>query len=525
MKKGTKMLAVLLVFALPFILWAFTKKDELKPDLTTIHIKRGMISGVSNNAGDVTAFKGIPYADPPVGDLRWKAPQPVKSWQGVKKCDQFGPSPMQPKPIPFAVYTSEFLIPEAPISEDCLYLNVWTNAKQQNDKKPVLVWIYGGGFMSGGTACPIYDGEALAKKDVIFVSVNYRVGAFGFLAHPELSKESGGKGSGNYGLLDQIAALQWVKENIASFGGDPDNVTIAGQSAGSMSVNCLVISPLAKGLFKRAIAESGSFFWKGGDISIPTLLAAEASGKDITDKAEIHTIAEMRKMSSEDVLKKVRGRFTPVVDAYVLTAAPADSYARNKQNHVPLLIGWNGDESFDPGNRKKEIYVQQAQKTYGDKAAEFLKYFPGETDEQASKSEMELGLYNTFALSQYTWAITQSQFDDSPVYLYNFNRKVPASGDFVKYGAFHTGEVAYVFNNLKFLNNRPFTETDNALAELMSNYWVNFIKTGNPNGSSVPEWPKFDINKNLVKVFDATSQTREVPSKDKLNFMLSTVVK
>lgn len=525
MKKGTKMLAFVLVFALPFILWAFTIKDELIQSLTTIHIKSGMISGVSNNAGDVTAFKGIPFAAPPVGDLRWKAPQPVKSWQGVKKCDQFGPSPMQPKPIPFAVYTSEFLIPEAPISEDCLYLNVWTNAKKISEKKPVLVWIYGGGFISGGTACPIYDGEAIAKKDVIFVSVNYRVGVFGFLAHPELSKESGGKGSGNYGLLDQIAALQWVKENIASFGGDPDNVTIAGQSAGSMGVNCLVVSPLAKGLFKGAIAESGSYFWKNGNNKVPTLSIAEASGKAIIEKAGLQTLADMRKMNADELLKKASARFSPVVDGTVLQATPEDTYAQNKQNHVPLLVGWNGDESFDPANRKKEVYLQQVQQQYGEKTAAFLKYFPGETDEQASRSEFELGKYHSFAITQYKWAIIQSKWDNSPVYLYNFNRKVPATGEFVKYGAFHTGEVAYVFNNLKFLKNRPFTETDNALAELMSNYWVNFVKTGNPNGSSVPEWPKFDSNKNLVKVFDANSQTQEVLDKTKLDFMLSTEVK
>ncbi len=518
MKKSAKLIPYILVLFSPFLFVAFTNKGKVISALTTISIKSGMIAGVSNSTGDVTAFKGIPYAAPPIGDLRWKAPQPVNSWQGVKKCDSFGPSPMQPKPTPFAVYTSEFLIPEAPISEDCLYLNVWTNAKQQTDKKPVLVWIYGGGFMSGGTACPIYDGEALAKKDVIFVSVNYRVGAFGFLAHPELSKENGGKGSGNYGLLDQIAALQWVKENIVAFGGDPDNVTIAGQSAGSMSVNCLVISPLAKGLFKRAIAESGSFFWR----PMGKLSAAEESAKNTALKAGLNSLADMRKMTSEEVMKNLPGRYNPVVDAYVLPASPTDIFAQNKQNHVPLLIGWNGDESFDPGNLKKEVYLQQAQQTYGAKTQEFLKYFPGETDEQASKSEIELGLYNTFAITQYKWAITQSRFDDSPVYLYNFNRKVPATGDFIKYGAFHTGEVAYVMNNLKFLNNRPFTETDNALAELMSSYWVNFIKTGNPNGSSVPEWPRFDNNKNLVKVFDASSQTREVPNKDKLDFMLST---
>ncbi|MDP9047401.1 MAG: carboxylesterase family protein, partial [Bacteroidota bacterium] len=220
-------------------------------------VEGGQVSGIKSKLSDVVSFKGIPFVAPPVGEFRWKAPQPVIPWKGVKNCDAFGPSPMQAKPVPFMVYTKEFLIPEQPISEDCLYLNVWTRPRTAS-KKPVFVWIYGGGFSSGGTAVPIYDGEAMAKRGIIFVSVNYRVGIFGFMAHPGLTKESPDNSSGNYGLLDQIAALRWVKKNISAFGGDPNNVTIAGQSAGSMSVNCLVASPVAKGLFNKAIAESGS---------------------------------------------------------------------------------------------------------------------------------------------------------------------------------------------------------------------------------------------------------------------------
>ncbi|HRH60881.1 MAG TPA: carboxylesterase family protein, partial [Chitinophagaceae bacterium] len=220
----------------------------------------GLISGIINDDATVRIYKGIPFAAPPVGELRWKAPQPLQSWSGVKKCDAFSASPMQNKPTPFMMYTPEFLIPEQPISEDCLYLNVWTAAKSSKEKRPVIVWIYGGGFVSGGSACAIYDGENLAKKGVVFVSINYRVGVFGFLAHPELTKESNGKGSGNFAFLDQIAALQWVKKNIEAFGGDPNRVTIAGQSAGSFSVNALMASPVAKGLFQRAIGESGAMF-------------------------------------------------------------------------------------------------------------------------------------------------------------------------------------------------------------------------------------------------------------------------
>src|SRR5579863_6920032 len=262
MKKQTRILLDVLLLSTPVFLYSFITKSNIAPALSEAKTDAGMVSGIKNSTGDVTAFKGIPFAAPPVGDLRWKAPQPVQHWDGIKKCDSFGPSPMQLKPFPFIVYTSEFLIPENPIGEDCLYLNVWTGAKSKAEKRPVFVWIYGGGFSSGGSACPIYDGEALAKKGIIFVSINYRVGVFGFFAHPELTKESPDKASGNYGLLDQIAALKWVKKNIAAFGGDPDKVTIAGQSAGSMSVNALVASPLTKGLFKRAIAESGSFLVK-----------------------------------------------------------------------------------------------------------------------------------------------------------------------------------------------------------------------------------------------------------------------
>ncbi|GAB3529593.1 hypothetical protein GCM10027443_09200 [Pontibacter brevis] len=228
----------------------------LRPVPGVITTQAGKVSGVRNLSGDVVSFRGIPFAAPPVGDLRWKAPQPVKPWAGVRKADAFGPSPMQAEPAPFSMWSEEFLIPKEPISEDCLYLNVWTGARSGKEKRPVLVWIYGGGFNSGGSAVPIYDGEAMAQKGIVFVSTNYRVGPFGFFAHPELTKESGKGASGNYGLMDQIAALQWVQQNIAAFGGDPANVTIAGQSAGAMSVHALVASPLAKGLSLKQLPKA-----------------------------------------------------------------------------------------------------------------------------------------------------------------------------------------------------------------------------------------------------------------------------
>lgn len=524
MKKLTRISLGVLLLAAPFILYSFIIETGKITSLSVAKTDAGTVSGVKNSTGDVTSFKGIPFAAPPVGDLRWKAPQPAKHWNGVKKCDAFGPSPMQAKPVPFMVYTSEFLIPEKPISEDCLYLNVWTGAKTKAEKRPVFVWIYGGGFGSGGSACPIYDGEALAKKGIIFVSINYRVGVFGFFAHPELTKESPDKASGNYGLLDQIAALKWVRKNIAAFGGDPANVTIAGQSAGSMSVNALVASPLTKGLIKRAIAESGSFLVKNPLIAATTLLSAEAAGEKTAEKAGAKSLADLRAMSAEDAMKKLQGRYGPIVDGYVLPESIPDIFAHNKQNHVAVIAGWNGDE-FGSGPVKKENFIKQAQQQYGSDAETFLKYFPAETDEQATASQGLVTRDMTFAISGYKWANIQSQYADAPIYVYNFDRKVPGNGEFAKYGAFHTGEVCYVMNNLKFLNNRPFGQTDFALANLMSDYWVNFVKTGNPNGKGLPEWPKYNTTDNLVKVFDAKSTTERLPGKEALDFLLSKVEK
>ncbi|HEY4327062.1 MAG TPA: carboxylesterase family protein [Mucilaginibacter sp.] len=484
----------------------------------TVHIETGLVSGVKNASGDVVSFKGIPFAAPPIGDLRWKAPQPAKAWQGVKKCDAFGPSPMQAKPVPFMVYTSEFLIPETPISEDCLYLNIWTNAKKA-EKKPVFVWIYGGGFTSGGAGVPIYDGEAMAKKGIIFVSINYRVGVFGFMAHPELTKESPDHASGNYGLLDQLAALKWIRKNIAAFGGDPGNVTIAGQSAGSMSVNCLVASPLAKGLFNKAIAESGSLVVANSAIPANNLQNAEEQGLKLGESIHANSVKELRDVSAAELMK-FRGRFSPIVDGYVLPEPLPQIYASGKQNNVPLITGWNEDEAFVAGFKKKEAFIEEAKQQYGADADKFLKYFPASTDEEAMRSQIKLSRDMIFALSDYKWAGLQSI--KSPVFVYNFNRKLPATVDYIKYGAFHTGEVAYVMDNLKFLN-RPWEPSDFKLATLMSAYWVNFIKTGNPNSKGLPPWPQFNKNSNQAMIFNETSGKEPLADKGELDFLLSKV--
>jgi para-nitrobenzyl esterase len=487
-------------------------------EFTQIRIEGGIISGMKNSDGDIQIFKGIPFAAPPTGTRRWKTPAPVEPWVGVKKCIVFGPSPMQGKPVPFSVYTSEFLIPESPISEDCLYLNIWTGAKSANEKRPVFVWIYGGGFMSGGSACPIYDGEALARKGVVLVSINYRVGVFGFFAHPELSAETSYNGSGNYGLMDQIAALRWVQNNISAFGGDPGNVTVAGQSAGAMSVNCLVASPLAKGLFHKAIAESGSSLLRKGFVRTENGKVREQEGLKITNDMGMKSIDELRKLPADEIHSKARAWFTPVIDGYVLPKSIPNIFAENANTDIPLLTGWNNDETFTPVT-STEDFKKRLEKTYGSDSQELLKFYPVTTEQESIKSQKALGRDESFGISNYVWAVLQSRAKNK-VYLYNFLRKPPATADFVQYGAFHTAEVPYTFNTLKFFN-RPLEKTDHALADLMSSYWANFARSGNPNGPGLPEWPAFKEADAMVMMFDEKSNAITLRRKEALDFLFS----
>lgn len=481
-----------------------------------VQTNSGKVSGTVNATGDVHIFRGIPFAAPPVGELRWKAPQPVQPWSDVKKCDAFSASPMQAKPTPFMMYTPEFLIPEQPISEDCLYLNVWTAAKSSKEKRPVIVWIYGGGFVSGGSACAIYDGEELAKKGVVFVSINYRVGVFGFLAHPELSKESNGQGSGNFAFLDQIAALKWVQQNIAAFGGDPRRVTIAGQSAGSFSVNTLMASPVAKGLFQRAIGESGAMF--NADGRALTLKAAEDNGIRFMQTVHANSIEDMRKISAED-LQKAAGSFAsgPVIDGYVLTESVYDIFNAHKQNDVPLLTGWNGDEGFSFGKTPTvDEYKENAQKQYGELADEFLKVFPGNDSTQIQKSQFALGRDNLFAWQAYTWARMQSSKGKSKAFLYQFNHVSPGQET---WGAFHTSEVPYALHTLHEWN-LEWTDADKRLEDIISSYWVNFAKTGDPNGDGVPKWSAYNAEEDAVMVLNVGAQIAQpISVKDQFDFI------
>ncbi|GAB3641193.1 carboxylesterase/lipase family protein [Spirosoma arcticum] len=500
-------------------------------DLGVVKIKTGLIAGTRSKSGAVHIFRGIPFAAPPVGDLRWRSPQPVASWTGVRTCDTFGPSPMQRSPSAFGPWSAEFLIPQRPISEDCLYLNVWTGAKSDREKRPVLVWIYGGGFSSGGSSVPIYDGEAVASKGVIFVSINYRVGPFGFFAHPELSQESGEStapagtperdrpvrnASGNYGLMDQIAALQWVNQNIAYFGGDPTNVTIAGQSAGSMSVNCLVASPVAKNLFKRAIAQSGANFTNPPI----TLRQAEEAGLKLAQSAGASSLRELRAKPAEEILQKMPGQF-PIVDGYVLPQSVADIFRAGKQNEVTLLTGWNEDEGMLRGPLKNAgTYRTAIDRQYGADAQTVLRFYPGGTDEEAASSQVKMSRDMTFGLQNYIWADIQSQ-QGKNVYVYRFTRKVPATGEYAQYGAFHTGEVAYAYDNLQFIDHRlrPLESVDTELARNMSSYWINFAKSGDPNGQQLPQWPAYSGKDKQVMVFDTRIAAKRLPDGAALDFL------
>ncbi len=488
-------------------------KSEYSFDI--IKIEGGRISGATNTDKDIYIFKGIPFAAPPVGDLRWKAPQPVKPWQGVKECKAFGPSPMQASPVPFSMWSAEFLIPKESISEDCLYLNVWTGAKSAKEKRPVLVWIYGGGFVSGGSAVPIYDGEAMAKKGIVFVSINYRVGPFGFFAHPELTKESGKNASGNYALMDQIAALEWVRKNIAAFGGNPNNVTIAGQSAGSFSVNFLVASPLAKNLFQKAIAESGAGFTN----NYLSLKKAEQEGQNLAKSFNASSIAELRKISADELMRKGQGFREAIIDGYVLPATVSEIFVAKKENKCALLTGWNEDEGFQFSPPKNaEGYKKEVNELYGSDAKTLLGFFPGNTDAEAASSQLKLSRDQIFGTQNYIWANIQSEHG-SKVYVYRFTRKVPGTGEYAKYGAFHTGEVPYAYNNLKFVD-RPWEPVDHELAKIMSSYWSNFSKSGNPNGPGLPEWPEYNTKEKKIALLGDKTECVTMPDAAALDFLI-----
>jgi len=529
--KSMSILSVCLFF-LTFLAYGGHKYsvNKQKP-LHLVRTTKGMVSGVPTKTAGVEVFKGIPYAAAPVGDLRWHAPQPHKNWDGVLKAGGFCANCMQatqnqqlnpPNVNRKSVWTKPFMIPKSPISENCLYLNIWTAAKSSSEKRPVIVWIHGGGFQIGSGSVPVYNGQAMAKKGVVFVTINYRLGVFGFLALPQLSKESEHHASGNYGLLDQIAALKWVKKNIAAFGGDPENVTIDGQSAGSFSINYLVASPLAKGLFQRAIGESGGDMVSDPMKTTISLQQAENNGEELLKKLQVSSLEQLRKLPA-DTIRKVAGSFNPNIDGYVLPEKVSKIFVEGKQNDVSTLTGWNVDEGTAFSIYSKPVnateFKKRAKQIFGDKAGQFLKYYPAQTDKEAQQSQMHLTRDLLIAIQNYDWANMQSKTGESDVYLYTFDRKVPAEGNFKFFGAFHSGEIAYALDNLSYLK-RPWKSVDRKLANIMSSYWVNFARTGNPNGKGLPEWPVYKLDKNQDMELGKTTGPQPVPNKAAMDFLI-----
>jgi para-nitrobenzyl esterase len=480
--------------------------------IQTAKVTGGEVQGVVT--GGISIFKGIPFAAPPAGDLRWKAPAPVPAWTGIKKADAFGPACMQ---APNSQGNT------APVSEDCLYLNVWTPAKKASEKIPVIVWIYGGGFSGGSTSIPMYDGMGFAKKGIVLVSVAYRVGPFGFLAHPELSRESG-KGSGTYGLEDMIAGLKWVKANIARFGGDPSNVTIFGHSAGGMAVNMLAASPVTKGLFSRVICMSGGSFaplqtsnQAGPGMGIPALKLAEASGEAFLKKLGAADIKAARAIKAEEIQKNVGGGmgggFRPAADGYVIPSDLYSIYQARRFNDTPILVGNTSDELGAMGSRGNitaDSFEKQVKSQYGSHADAILKVYPHSTDAEAAKSSKGLSRESSFSWSTWMWARLQSEKGKGKAFEYYYDYHAPNVD-----GSGHGSDVPYAFQTLGGSQGAPKPE-DLKLSDMISSYWANFAKTGDPNGTGLPKWPAFAENNQQAMVFDAAPSARPVPNLDKI---------
>lgn len=465
------------------------------PQVLETRVEQGSLAGTAR--GRVVAYLGVPYAAPPVGANRWRAPQPASAWTGVRRADAFAANCQQDRTPGnrLGPWTQEYLI-DGPVSEDCLYLNVWTPASRGSEKLPVLFWIYGGAFTSGGGDVAVYDGTKLAARGIVVVNANYRLGMLGFLAHPELSAEGGGS-SGNYGLRDQIAALAWVQRNIAAFGGDPSRVTIAGQSAGAASVHDLILSPLAKGLFHQAVPQSGS----GMGLWLPRKADAEGSGLRFT-KAAGATIAELRALSTDALAAVARRpevsaalgsgpRFGPIADGAVVPEDPAAALAAGRYNDTPVLTGLTADEgsALDPQYRPSDAAAYKAAlaRRYGSFADRFATAYPAD---QPAASNPALSRDRGIAALLF-WAESRRRTSRHPVYAYLFTHVEPGP-DAAQYGAFHSSEIPYVFDTLDRSPGRTFTAQDREVADRLGSYWANFVRSGDPNGTGLPRWPTLD---------------------------------
>ncbi|MBZ5606875.1 MAG: carboxylesterase family protein [Acidobacteriia bacterium] len=471
-----------------------------------VRVESGELAGIPGSNPAVRVFKGIPYAAPPVGELRWRAPKSAPKWEGVRQADHYSFQCMQ-TPYPAG---GPYHAGVEPLSEDCLYLNIWTAAKSAKDRRPVMVWIHGGALTKNSGSNPNFNGENFAAKGVVLVTINYRLGVFGYFAHPELTKESDRNASGNQGFLDQIAALEWVQKNIAAFGGDSRRVTIFGESAGSWSVNVLVASPLAKGLFQRAIGESGGQFAR-----VQKLADAEQAGLRVAKAVGADSLAALRAKPADQLMKAQPGAST-VADGWLLPADVYSIFASGKQNDVPILIGSNNDEgtSLTPPSIKLAAFENQARTRFGDQAGEYLKLYPAGSDDQARASNAEAMRDQTFGWEMRTWARLQSKTGKSKVYVYYFNKVPP--GPFARLGAYHGSEIQYVFGTVPAELAR---DTDQKLSSILSSYWVNFATTGDPNGKGLARWPAYQEKTDLALTLGDQIEAGEIPHKAALDFL------
>ena len=464
-------------------------------------VSGGRIQGTLE--GSLVVYKGVPFAAPPVGNLRWRDPQPVSPWTGVRAATTFSRACTQP--------ITPYMPPGQTPGEDCLYLNVWAPAKTPASPLPVMVWIHGGAFTTGGAAAPFFDGTRFAHRGVVLVSINYRLGALGFLAHRALSKEAGTP-SGNFGLEDQIAALHWVHENIARLGGDPRRVTIFGQSAGAGSVSMLAASPLARGLFHRVIAESGSSFEppKANGVMASNLDSAERQGTAALAEVGAADIAAARALPAEKFVG-LKTMFRPVRDGRLLPEDQYALYARNGQNDTPALIGYNSaDAVMRPGSPAE--FESQIRAAYGTAADAILNAYPHASDEEKRRAALQVSRDSGFGWNTLTWARVQSTHSKNKIYTYFFDQVAPKDSIFFSPdGTVHTGEIPYVFGALD-APPASYTEEDRKLSEQVQQYWVNFARTGDPNAPGLPQWPAFSNASPRSMYFHGAPQAVSMPN-------------
>jgi para-nitrobenzyl esterase len=479
-----------------------------------VRVADGVLEGAPAQPDGSRVFLGIPFARAPVGALRWRAPQDAIPWKGIRKADTFGPHCMQESVFADIEFRSQGM------SEDCLYLNVWTAAKSEGEHRPVLVYLHGGGFIAGDGSESRYDGASMARQGIVVVTLNYRLGVFGFLAHPELSRETEYHGSGNYGLLDQAAALRWVRKNIAAFGGNPEHITVAGESAGSISVSALMASPLSRGSIAGAIGESGSIL---GALSAVPLAQAESAGREFAAQAGAKSLAELRALPAARILAAARSRaprFAPTVDGYFLPESPFEIYRKAEQARVPLLAGSNSEEMsaaavLGPQPATPEGYRRAVEKLYGDQAEVVLKAYPAGSDrDSVLDAAQQLAGDRFIAQSTWKWMQLVTEHGGRPTFYYRYTRTRPPLTPQAAArleprarelgfpitparGAVHASEIEYALGNLDLHPIYQWQADDYAVSRAMQAYFVNFIKTGDPNGR-LPRWPAYDSGQRMI---------------------------